>query len=216
VIELNHIYNEDCLDTINRMEDGSIDLLLTDPPWVEQNNSTLARAGQETKTLRLLLRAAPRVCKRLIVILGNYCDPTILSGIQKKMPFVVAVPLRNIPPPYKGRILREYDMAYVYGSAEVPDGRKVFPGSVTYIYAAQRWESINHPCPRPLQHMQGLVAGFSNEGDVIYDPFAGSGTTLVAAKKLGRNWVGSEIDPKWIDAANARIATAREQTRLDI
>ena len=198
------------------MEDGSIDLLLTDPPWVEQNNSSLMGAGQERTTLRLLLRVAPRVCKRLIVILGNYCDPTILSGIQNDMPFVVAVPLRYTPPPYKGRILREYDIAYVYGSAELPEHRKIFPGSARYIYTAQRWESIAHPCPRPLQHMQALVAGFSNEGDVIYDPFAGSGTTLVAAKKLGRNWVASEIDPRWIDAAKERIAAAREQTRLDI
>ena len=63
-----------------------------------------------------------------------------------------------------------------------------------------------HPAPFPLALAKDHVASWSNPGDVVLDPFAGSGTTLKAAKELGRRFVGIEINPAYVDICQRRIA----------
>jgi DNA modification methylase len=56
----------------------------------------------------------------------------------------------------------------------------------------------------------------SNAGDIILDPFCGSGTTLVAAERLGRNWIGIEINPAYAAIAEKRVAAEKAQLKLAI
>lgn len=65
-----------------------------------------------------------------------------------------------------------------------------------------------HGCQMPEQLLGRIIRVCSNEGDLVLDPFAGSGTTLVVAKKLGRNWLGFELSKEYASAATARIAAA--------
>lgn len=67
-------------------------------------------------------------------------------------------------------------------------------------------EVIDHPCPKPLSWMQWVVARASRAGEVIVDPFAGSGTTLRAAKNLGRKAIGIEIEERYCELAVTRLA----------
>lgn len=69
----------------------------------------------------------------------------------------------------------------------------------------------DHPCPKPLDLMEALVRDFTDPGDLILDPFAGSGTTGVAAIRLGRRFIGWERDPKYHAIAMKRLEAAREQ-----
>lgn len=62
-----------------------------------------------------------------------------------------------------------------------------------------------HPNQKPIDIMQKLIAMQSNENDLILDPFAGSGTTLRAAKDLKRNYIGIEIDPEYVAIAEGRL-----------
>jgi site-specific DNA-methyltransferase (adenine-specific) len=71
-----------------------------------------------------------------------------------------------------------------------------------------------HTTQKPLALMERLVADFTDPGDLILDAFAGSGTTGVAAKRLGRRFIGWERDPKYHAIAEKRIASAREQRQL--
>lgn len=64
----------------------------------------------------------------------------------------------------------------------------------------------NHPTVKPIKLMEYLIKLVSREGSLIYDPFAGSGSTLIAAKKLGRNFIGSEINPDYVKIAENRIS----------
>lgn len=59
-----------------------------------------------------------------------------------------------------------------------------------------------HPAPFPLEIPANLIQLLSRPGELVYDPFAGSGTTLQAAKELGRDYVGTDIDPMYVDYAN--------------
>lgn len=63
-----------------------------------------------------------------------------------------------------------------------------------------------HPTQKLESIMSELIANSSQEGDLVFDPFAGSGTTLVAAAKLNRRFLGCEIAPQYVEVANCRLA----------
>jgi site-specific DNA-methyltransferase (adenine-specific) len=69
-------------------------------------------------------------------------------------------------------------------------------------------ERANHPCQMPESILGRIIRACSNPGDVVLDPMAGSGTTLVVAKKLGRRWVGFELSPTYAEEATGRIEQA--------
>ena len=62
--------------------------------------------------------------------------------------------------------------------------------------------------------MKKIIVDSTNEGDTIFDPFMGSGTTGVAAIQLGRNFIGCEIDPDYFEIAEKRIKEAELQPQL--
>ena len=63
----------------------------------------------------------------------------------------------------------------------------------------------DHPAPFPIALADRLVRMFSFVGDTVLDPFAGTGSTLVAASSAGRNSVGVEIDPEYVSLARTRF-----------
>lgn len=65
-----------------------------------------------------------------------------------------------------------------------------------------------HPCPVPVELMERIIKLTTNEGDLVVDPFAGSGSTGVACVNTNRRFVGFEIDTLYADMANERIADA--------
>lgn len=75
-------------------------------------------------------------------------------------------------------------------------------------------EKNGHPCPKPIRFMQRLLARVTLEGEIVCDPFVGSGTTGVACANLGRKFIGIEIEPKYFDIACRRIEEAYRQPRL--
>jgi site-specific DNA-methyltransferase (adenine-specific) len=67
-------------------------------------------------------------------------------------------------------------------------------------------EKTDHPTQKPMELLRKLVAASSEPGDLVVDPFAGSGTTLVAAAALGRRWEGADSEPRYVALARARLA----------
>ena len=72
-----------------------------------------------------------------------------------------------------------------------------------------------HGCQMPEQLLGRIIRVSSNKGDVVLDPFAGSGTTLVVAKKLGRQWLGFDLSEKYVQQATARIDAAKVGQELE-
>ena len=68
------------------------------------------------------------------------------------------------------------------------------------------FNGVKHPAPFPEQLAADHILSWSNPGELIYDPFMGSGTTAKMALKLGRNFIGSEISQEYVDLANQRLA----------
>lgn len=71
-----------------------------------------------------------------------------------------------------------------------------------------------HPTQKPTMLMQTMVSQSSNEGDVVLDPFMGSGSTGIASKILNRKFIGIEIDKKYFDIAENRIRNEYKQMNL--
>jgi hypothetical protein len=153
------------------------------------------------------------------------------------MPFFHTCWLRYVPPSYNGRVLVDADVAYVYGEPPASkEGGRVIPAMCqsvrreddevqflkrhgrnrTQKQAAETVAKQDHPMPRCLAHVRWLVKWHTEDTDTVLDPFMGSGTTGVACVKLGRRFIGIEIEPKYFDIACRRIEAATRQPDLFI
>jgi site-specific DNA-methyltransferase (adenine-specific) len=198
------IYHGDCRQVLSEI--GQVSSIITDPVWP---NSLASLVGAE-RPYELFAEAAaffPMVSKRLVVHMGCTSDPRFLMGIPKEMPYLRTCWLRYNFPSYRGRILIGSDVAYAYGIA--PKARKglhLLPGECSTkdtdmdISVKRKF----HPCARKLNHLSWLITVFGE--DNILDPFMGSGTTLRAAKDLGRKAIGIEIEEKYCEIAAKRLS----------
>jgi len=81
-------------------------------------------------------------------------------------------------------------------------------------FPAEQASKIGHPAPFPVELPYRLIQLYTFEGEVVLDPFIGSGTTAIAALKTGRSFVGYEVDPNYVALANQRIEAMFAQQLL--
>ena len=94
-------------------------------------------------------------------------------------------------------------------------GLKIFQYSRADAYINSIKEK-QHPTQKPIALMKWILENYTEEGDTIFDPFMGSGTTGVACVQTERNFIGCEIDPDYFKIAERRIHEAQQQMRLPI
>lgn len=176
---------------------------ITDPPWTAKS-APVEGCERAAELWAEVIKAMGQRCKRLVVHLSCDTDPRPFLG-PIGLPFVRYFHLRYDVPRYRGRILNGSDIAYMFG--DLPQSRlglRVLPGetravSNPYVYHP------NHPCPRSIAHVQWLVDKCTDPNDIVIDPFAGSGTTIVACKNLNRSAIGIEINPDYCREAELRL-----------
>ena len=132
---------------------------------------------------------------------------------------------RFLGKPYEPNAIVKNDVEYILfqrkpGRYRSPDPAKrvlsIIPEEEHHKYFQQIWtmqgaSTRHHPSPFPLELAEWVVKMFSFVGDTVLDPFLGTGTTLLAAGLWGRNGIGYEIDPKYIEYSYKRL---REDVRL--
>ncbi len=190
------LYHGDCRDVLPLIVQPPV--CITDPVWPNSvfPNIESPQALMAEMTERL-------TSETLVVQLGCDSDPRFLSAVPDRYPFRRLCWLEYVRPHYKGRTLYTSDVAYVFGALQPSKpGAHVMPGR--YLQTKTNKRKNGHPCPRNIDHVRWLVQWFG--GDAILDPFAGSGTTLEAAKSLGRHAVGIESDESYCKMAVARLA----------
>lgn len=196
----------DALEVIPHLP--AVDTLLTDPIW--PNNSVVEFAGIDAR--KLLSDALNLVrAERLIIHLGSDSDPRLLEVVPVRWEFRRVCWLRFARPSYKGRHLNGSEVAYIFGpplpASSFPGRQHLLPGESPtegeHTMTNSERRTAGHPCPRRLSHVRWLASYFA--GDSILDPFAGSGTTLVAAQTLRRLATGIEKEERFCEVAAKRL-----------
>jgi site-specific DNA-methyltransferase (adenine-specific)/modification methylase len=218
MIELNKIYNEDCRNTMLKMSDNSVDLILTDPPYNAKDIGPNKRK-YNTGTMQLPLeeyiqfckgwfKEADRVSKRIVFTPGiaNICyypQPSWVACWHKP----AACSFNR----FGG--FNAWEPIMLYG--KIPKGNKLRQDYILFnTLNFKKGPEEHHPCPKPLGLIEILITIFSLENDIVFDPFIGSGTTAVAAIKHNRKFIGSELSKEYCDIANKRIKTELSQMKL--
>ena len=191
------LYHGDARDVLPRLR--MVNAIITDPVWPNAHQD-LAGADDPVGLLAAALDLAPPA-DRLVVWLGCQSDPRFLAAVPAHWPFLRYCHLRHAVPAYRGRCLSGSDIAYVFGEwPKARPGRMVLPGEAAASRAPVKHDRAGHPCPRTIEHAEWLVGYYSDEGETVLDPFAGIGTTLMAAKNLGRKAIGIEIEERYCEA----------------
>lgn len=202
------------------------DAIITDPVWP---NTKVDLRGVEdpAELLRQTLYLYATTTKRIVIQLGCDSDPRFLKAVPPSFKFFRSCFLEYVVAARKGRLLYTNDVAYVFGiPPKSKKGARVLPGKCLSTKSDRMFEVGNgrnkthsrseswlmHPCPRRLQHVEWLVKWFG--GESIVDPFCGSGTTLLAAKRAGIEAVGIEVEPAFCELAVRRLKKADAHASL--
>ncbi len=215
------LYCGDCREILPTL--GKVDAVVTDPPYgvgyegsitKHRRNGFAYESFDDTpeniaKICVPAVRAAVALARSAIVTPGNanafkYDEPRSLGAIyypsganSGPWGFVCSQPLFYYgKDPYLAKAL----------------GR--LPNAFATTEATDR--AVQHPCPKPIKQVEWMVNRVSLLDDLILDPFMGSGTTGVACVKLGRRFIGIEIEPKYFDIACERIGAATRQPDMFI
>jgi site-specific DNA-methyltransferase (adenine-specific) len=254
-MEVNKIYNEDCLDTMAKMPDGFVDLTVTSPPY-----DNLRTYNGYSFDFEAVAKELFRVTKQGGVVVWIVADATI-KGSETGTSFRQALHFMDcgfnlhdtmiwekpdFSMPCKNRYHQVFEYMFIftrgapktfneicdrknkYGTClgrnsvrsksgqmielKKPEGREFGRrfnvwknNTVGQDFMCQE---LPHPAMFPEKLANDHIISWSNEGDLVYDPFMGSGTTAKMAIINKRNWIGSEISKEYCEIANERIQKA--------
>ncbi len=190
------IYHGDCREILPTLP--NVDLVLTDPPY----GVGLAYASFEDSTEAIRLIVAD-----ILPVLCSCAKRVALTPGVKNM-FLYPQPNHVGSFSYPaGAGLNSWCFTcwqpiFFYGK-DPYGGKGSMPDSFVSGEAA---EKNGHPCPKPIGQWKWLLKRASLDGECVLDPFMGSGTTLVAAKDLGRQAIGIEIEERYCEIAAKRLA----------
>lgn len=203
------LYLGDCrniLPTISR-----VDSVITDPVWPNCPLGLLPGSDDPLALFTSAWAVMPKTI-RAVIVMRHDSDPRFLAPVP--LPYARAVILPYVMPGYIGRYLGGDELAYCFGDP-IPSmpGQRVIPGRAPSVQPGSK-KGNDHPCSRAIDHFLFLVDWWSEPGELVIDPFMGSGTTGVACANLGREFIGIEKEPKYFDIACRRIELAYKQPRL--
>jgi site-specific DNA-methyltransferase (adenine-specific) len=194
------IYHGDCREVLPALD--KVEAVITDPVWPEPL-AILTGAHEPHALMGYVATWAAARARRLVVQVSVTTDPRWFCLVPASLPFQRSLLLEYARPAYRGRHLSG-DCAYVFGDCPASGkGKHILPGRTMATDSRDNRHANGHPTPRKLQHLKWLVKWWS-ERDVL-DPFKGSGTTLRAAKDLGRTAIGIEIEERYCEIAARRL-----------
>lgn len=190
----------------------SADVILTDPVWPNCPPDSVPGSDRPWQLWAEACAVMPTV-KRILTVMRCDSDPRFLQHLPP-LPFFRCVSLPYAIPGYLGRCLGGDEIAYWLGSPIVPaPGRRLIPGRAPSAQPGQRPPN-GHPMSRAQTHFDWLVRWCADDGEVVLDPFLGSGTTGVGCARWGLPFVGVEVHEPYFDLACRRIEQAQRQCDL--
>lgn len=208
----NTILHGDCIDIMHRLPRESADFILTDPPYLARYRSRDGQRVRNDDNARWL-RPAFAAMYRLLRP-GTFC--VSFYGWHKADLFISAwraagfriaghIVFRKRYAS-SARFLRyEHESAYLLAKGNAVPPADPVGDVIDWVYTGNRL----HPTQKPVPVLRPLVEAFSSRGGLVLDPFCGSGSTLVAARALGRDYLGIELDAIHHRTASQRLHSRR-------
>lgn len=225
----NVIHHGDCLELIpDHIEDSTIDCIVTDPPYGVNFWSRSAETAEGKKWVKKIendqdvdgaIRLFHEVMRSLLPKMKDDCDIYVFTRWDIVDAWMEAV--RTIDDSIKYKMLLVWDK----GSPGMGDidsnwgcghelilyakrGRRDVAFRRSGILAFDRVAPSQaiHPTEKPVGLLEQLIAMSTNPGDLIVDPFSGSGSTAVAAQNLGRDSIGFEVDDDHYERSSERLS----------
>ena len=230
----------DCLEGMRKMECGSVDLIVTDPPYEFKDTTGAGGFGtcrgkssdkkgrtyhaeitpMSNGILDEVLEQMCRICKIPNIYL--FCNkeqvPKYLNfGISHKLNFdILTWHKPNAIPMCANKYLSDTEyVIFLRGK-----GARVYG---TYFSKRKYWiQNINiedkkkwkHPTIKPLNIIESLIINSSKDNEIVCDPFMGSGTTAIASIRNNRHYIGFELDKEYYDTCLRRIKEEKQQQSL--
>jgi DNA modification methylase len=228
------IYNENCLDTMARFPDEHIDLTITSPPYDNLREYNGYSFDFEAIAKELYRITKPNGLLVWVVgdstIEGSESGTSFRQALYFRLHDTMIY--ENNSPAYPARAngnryTQIFEYMFVFAKGKVPNqlicdkpnkwaGHKDFSGKLKnpvpdfsprnniwkYTTSFNGWK---HPAPFPEALAHDHIVSWSKEGDLVYDPFMGSGTTAYVARLLGRNYIGSEISKEYCEIIEQRL-----------
>lgn len=199
------IYHGDCREILPHLE--PVDLVLTDPPYGVDLGSKANNGRERIAYTRLADNdeTITEVVKLLSMLIVRTKRMVLTPGVKNMLRYPTPTHIGSFYYPAASGCnpwgFSCWQPIYFYGK-DPYGGKGSRPDSYSSTEAA---EQNGHPCPKPIGQWSWLMARTSLEGETILDPFMGSGTTLRAAKDLGRKAIGIEIEEKYCEIAVNRL-----------
>lgn len=212
-IDLRH---GDCLEIMKSMPNDSVNMILTDPPYGINYSSNRRTKTEKFDTLKndcndnrlLAYSDFARILKNnsVAIVFASWKNSVVdIQELQKYFD------IKNIIVWFKGgggigdlkhTLSTDYELAIVChkGKCRLRGKRE---GSV-WKFNKVNPSKMLHPTEKPTDLLAHMIEKYTDENDVVFDPFMGSGSTGVAAAKTKRNFIGIELDDKYFEIAKRR------------
>ncbi len=221
------LYKGDCIELMKKIENNSVDAIITDPPYniAKKNNfHTMGRAGidfgewDKGFDLFSYIDEIPRILSKngSVVIFNDWKNVGDIARYCESKGLVIKDMLRwekanPMPRNRDRRYITDYECAiwctnknakWIFNRLDEKYQRPLFKGALT-----KKSEKTygNHTTQKPLWLMEEIIKIHTNENDTILDMFMGSGTTMVACKNLNRKGIGIELDEEYYNIACKRV-----------
>lgn len=222
---MNMILNADCMEYMKNMKDNNVTMTLTDIPYGVVNRESngirnLDKRDADTMTFDIFefLRLVYKVTSGCIII---FCAKEQFSSIYEFFADKQADSLGTVrqivwektnPSPMNGKTIYLSGIENAVWFKKSGATFNAFCKNTVLHYPSGT--SNVHPTEKNHNLLKELISDNSNEGDIIFDPCAGSGSHLLCAKELRRKYLGCELNPEWCKIANDRLEKCHAQFSL--
>jgi site-specific DNA-methyltransferase (adenine-specific) len=218
MLELNKVYNMDCMEGLKMIDDNSIDLVITDPPYAldmsyGRNQKTICNDHSINLVVNFIKELYPRMKWNSVMYLffdKEYYKVILNHCLSAGFKFVNLLIWNKIDFGMGSSFRNQYELIFVF---EKGDGLFKYH-NVSNVLSYKMKDYDGHPHKKPSELIKVLIEHSSNENDIVYDGFAGSGEHIITAMKLNRRFIGFEIDIAYYDDIIKRLSFHSKQQRL--
>ena len=210
------LYNGDCLEIIKSIQDSSIDLVITDPPYgidltPQRDNgkfkNTKVINDDNLDWLDSFVNEVYRVSKNAVCVFCGWQKIDIFKQAFEKKFILKNILVWNKDWFGIGNNYRpNYELCLLCCKTNIKTHSNNKSNILTYRRVAPT--KLLHSCEKPVGLIRDLIEELSEKNNIIFDPFMGSGSTGVACINTGRSFIGIELDPGYFAIAEERINNA--------